>query len=367
MQTTIAKDEKIELFLQNCLKKKLFSGSVYLIGERDRILACGALGYSVVNPEKVRMKKESIFDLASLTKPLCAAFLSILLLREKTFSLNDKVHKFIPEFKKSDKRNIQLIHLLTHTSGLPSWLPLYFYGNDINTHIRYLSQLKLRFHPGKRVLYGCPAYILMSEIIRRVAGERIDKLYKSLVTSPLKLKDTGFNPQRSIKRRIVASEKGNLFEKNLAKGIEGKYAGWRTEIIWGSVHDQNAYTLGGVSGNAGLFSTAEDLFVLSKEFLGEGEGLLSDSERKILFKNGTKGLNEDRSIGWQIASTRGSSAGSFLSPLSIGHTGFTGVSLWLDPKGTRSYILLTNRTHPGYRKFNMNVIRRTFHRIASRF
>ncbi len=358
-------NERIESFLHNCLKNKLFSGAVYLVGERDKILAYGALGYSVVYPEKIEMKRDSIFDLASLTKPLCTALVIAFLLREKTFSLNDYVYQFIIDFKKSDKRKIQLIHLLTHTSGLPSWLPLYLYGDDIKTRIQYLSELRLKFNPGERVLYGCPAYILISEIIRRVTGMRIDKLFQNFVTSPLKLKDIGFNPSLAKKRRIVASEKGNIYEKKMAGERGKKYQGWRNDMIWGKVHDHNAYTLGGISGNAGLFSKAQSLFTLLKQFLPIRKGLLSEPEKKIFSKNVTQGLNENRSLGWQIASTKGSAASAFLSSSSIGHTGFTGVSVWIDLQKARSYIFLTNRIHPNYREFNMNSIRRSFHRIAS--
>ncbi len=361
-----ATSEKIEFFLRTCLRKRLFSGSVYLVGEQDRILAHGAVGSAVNYPRKITMRRGSVFDLASLTKPLCTALITIFLMRGKSFSLNDPVHKFFPEFKKSDKKNIRLKHLLTHTSGIPAWIPLYLYAGSGRERIAYLAGLNLKFSPGTRVLYGCPAYILMSEVIRKATGENINKLYRKLVTAPLKLKDTQFNPSLAKRERIVATERGNVFEKNLA-GKEGEYyKGWRKEILWGHVHDHNAYSMGGVSGNAGRFSTAEDIFSLSKEIHGVGRGLLLEQERRLLFKNRTRSLNEDRTIGWQVASTRGSAAGSSLAASSIGHTGFTGVSLWLDPEKTRTFIFLTNRLHPKYRAFNMNKVRRSFHSIAAR-
>jgi CubicO group peptidase (beta-lactamase class C family) len=358
--------DKIDSFLHTCMRNKLFFGSVYLVGKQDRILTHGAVGSAVIHPRKIPMKKESVFDIASLTKPLCTALLSVLLVREKIFSLNDPVHRFFPEFKKSDKRKIRLRHLLTHTSGIPSWIPLYVHARNRRERITYLAGLNLKFSPGTRVLYGCLAYIVMSEIIRKTTGEGMDRLYMKLVTAPLKLKDTQFNPSLSKKGRIVATEKGNVFEKSLAGKTGKHYRGWIKEVLWGRVHDHNAYSMGGVSGNAGLFSTAEDLFALSKEILAVGKGLLSEQERKLFLLNKTRGLNEDRTIGWQMSSTRGSSSGSFLPISSIGHTGFTGVSLWLDPGKKRTLLFLTNRLHPKYRSFNMNAVRRSFHRIAAR-
>ncbi len=358
--------DKIESFLHTYVRKKFFSGSVYLVGEQDRVLAHGAVGCAVVYPRKIKMKKGSIFDIASLTKPLCTALLSVLLLREKSFSLDDPVYRFLPEFKKSDKSKIRLRHLLTHTSGIPSWIPLYLYTKTRRERISHFANLNLKFSPGTRVLYGCPAYIVMSEVIRKTTGENIDRLYKKLVTVPLSLKDTQFNPSLSRKVRIVATERGNLFERSLVGKVGKHYIGWRKEVIWGRVHDHNAFSMGGISGNAGLFSTAENLFTLSKEILGMGKGLLTKQERKLFLRNRTKGLNEDRSIGWQMASTRGSSAGFSLPGSSIGHTGFTGVSLWLNPENSRTLILLTNRLHPKHHVFNMNAVRRNFHRLAAR-
>ncbi|MEW5807537.1 MAG: serine hydrolase domain-containing protein [Acidobacteriota bacterium] len=361
--------ETIEEFLKICIAERRFPGAVYLVGERDRIIAMGALGYSVLEPIKIEMCERTIFDIASLTKPLCTALLAVILAGHRIFNLNDGIHKFLPRFKEGQKKRIKIIHLLAHMSGLPRWLPLYLHGDDLESRITYLSRIDLKFTPGEWVLYGCPAYIVAAEIIKRAAGERINKLFRDLVTTPLKLKETGFNPPTGKLRRIAASERGNQFEKRLASGMEKKeaarYAGWRKKVIWGESHDHSSFTLGGIAGNAGLFSTVEELFVLSKEFLGFGRGILDRSERNFFLKNLTEGLNEDRTPGWQMASSKESSAGPYLSDSSIGHTGFTGVSLWIDPDRKRTYILLTNRTHPVYREFNMNAIRRRFHRIAA--
>jgi CubicO group peptidase (beta-lactamase class C family) len=133
-------------------------------------------------------------------------------------------------------------------------------------------------------------------------------------------------------------------------------------MIWGACHDLNAWSLGGVSGNAGLFSTARDLHRLALEFLGLGTGLFPEDCRSMFRRDLTPSLNENRSVGWQLAATPGSAAGPFLSPEAMGHTGFTGTSLWMDPREGWILILLTNRIHPIYRPDDMNAVRREFHR-----
>ncbi len=357
--------EKIELFLRSCLAKRLFRGATYLIGEKKKIVAVGAVGRSVVDPETIDMEEDTVFDCASLTKPLCTALLSVILAGYKILNLNDPVWRFLPLFKTGEKGKMRIIHLLTHTSGLPHWVPLYLHADSPRSSLQYLSTVDLLFRPGEKVLYGCPAYIIMGEVIKKAVGEDIDGVFRDLVTAPLDLKDTEFNPPSSKKRRTAASENGNRFERKLTGKEATGYDGYRKKIIWGKVHDHNSFSLGGVAGNAGLFSNVREMFMLSKEFLGIGKGILDRTQRRLFFKNFTDGLNEARSLGWQIASSKGSAAGSRLSQNSIGHTGFTGVSLWIDPERERTYILCTNRTHPLRREFNMNAIRRRFHGIAA--
>ncbi len=135
-------------------------------------------------------------------------------------------------------------------------------------------------------------------------------------------------------------------------------------MIWGECHDLNARGLGGVSGHAGLFSTVPDLHRLALEFLGRGAGLFPPETLDLFRRDLTPELNENRSVGWQLGATPGASSGPFLSPGAMGHTGFTGTSLWIDPAEEWILILLTNRVHPRYRPDDMNAVRREFHRKA---
>jgi len=163
---------------------------------------------------------------------------------------------------------------------------------------------------------------------------------------------------------LAAREEGNVRVREMAGEAAGDFADFRRGMIWGECHDLNAWGLGGVSGNAGLFSTAADLHRLALEFLGQGTGLFDGGCLDRFRRDLTPSLNENRSVGWQLAATPGASAGPFLSPGALGHSGFTGTSLWIDPDGGWVVILLTNRVHPRYRPEDMNAVRREFHRHA---
>jgi CubicO group peptidase (beta-lactamase class C family) len=146
----------------------------------------------------------------------------------------------------------------------------------------------------------------------------------------------------------------------------GEYQNWRRRLVWGEVHDGNAYFLGGAAGHAGLFSTASEVFQLAQQFIGGSSRLLTSETCKLFRQNMTEGLEEARSLAWQLAATKDSTAGNILPPDSFGHTGFTGTSLWIDAEHARVFVLLTNRTHARELPFaNINAVRREFHGLAT--
>jgi len=181
-----------------------------------------------------------------------------------------------------------------------------------------------------------------------------------------------FNPSADKRKQIGASENGNDYERETCvekfPEIRVPRSALRNHLIWGEVHDGNAYFMGGVAGHAGLFSTAEEVFKIAQQFLPNYTQLLKPETTELFRTNFTKGLNEDRSIAFQLASTEGSTAGSKMSPESFGQTGFTGTSLWIDPVKERVFVLLTNRTHNHPLPFvNINSVRRRFHDLAIDF
>jgi serine-type D-Ala-D-Ala carboxypeptidase len=353
-------------YLQSHVDAGDFPGAVFLVSEGDRVLAEGALGLAVVRPERIPVSNTTLYDLASLTKPLAGSVLAARLSRQGRLSFDDPVVRHLPEWVQDGPASrITLLDLLTHRSGLPAWRPLYVHASGRKEYLESLKTLPLDRPPGERVVYSDPGYILLGLALERAGGSPLDRLLAAEVTGPLELADLLYRPSGDMRRSVAATEAGNRTERLLA-GKEGDgYNGWRADVAWGDVHDLNARALGGVSAHAGLFGTARALNRVAREVLGPGTGFLDDRERELMRHNLTKGLGEDRSLGFLLASSPGASAGSALSSRSFGHTGFTGTSLWIDPEARRIYVLLTNRVHPEPREIDMNVIRRGFHEVAA--
>jgi CubicO group peptidase (beta-lactamase class C family) len=343
-----------------------FPGASFLVAEDGRILAEGALGSAVLRPERIAAATSTLYDLASLTKPLAGALLAARLSSGGRLSCDDPLSRHLPEWEApGDASRISLLDLLTHRSGLPAWRPVYIHATGKDAYLERLKRLPLERSPGERVVYSDPGYILLGFALERAGGAPLDRLFAEKIAGPLGLPDLLYRPPDSLRRRTAATEAGNRRERLLA-GSEGDgYNGWRADVAWGEVHDLNARALGGMSAHAGLFGTARAIFRVARELLGPGTGLLDEGQRELMRTNLTAGLGEDRSLGFLLASSPGAPAGRGLSRRSFGHTGFTGTSLWIDPDARRSYVLLTNRVHPEFREIDMNAIRRGFHEVAA--
>jgi CubicO group peptidase (beta-lactamase class C family) len=263
---------------------------------------------------------------------------------------------------------ITVRELLTHTSGLPAWRPLYILAEDEPERAAgAIANLDLEYKPGTRVVYSDLGFIALGILLERMTGQRLAEMAQREIFEPLQLKHTFFNPELALQTGIAACELGNAYEKNMCHETgAGEYANARQRLIWGEVHDGNAYFLGGAAGHAGLFSTASEVFQLAQQFIAESSKLLTPPACKLFRENMTEGLEEARSLGWQLAATPDSTAGNDLPPDSFGHNGFTGTSVWIDAEHRRVFILLTNRTHARALPFaNINAVRREFHSLAT--
>jgi CubicO group peptidase (beta-lactamase class C family) len=342
-----------------------FPGAVALVRERGRDRLVVARGHAVVTPEAIAMAPDTIFDLASLTKPLATALLAAIELEAGQISFDDPVAVYVPEFDRPDRRHVTVLQLLTHTSGLPQWHPFYASPGDPALVASSIAALPLQYVPGQGEQYSDPNFILLGIVLERVAGAPLDVLFAERVARPLGLTRTGFRPAPELRRETAASEVGNGHERAMCGDRCADYHGWRTDVIWGEVHDGNAYFLGGVAGHAGLFGTASEVARIAEQFL-PGSALLRRDETFGLFRRDlTPGFGEHRSVGWQLASTPRSSAGPALEPAAFGHLGFTGTSVWVEPRSGRVYVLLTNRTHPVRREIPMDAIRRHAHELMA--
>lgn len=367
--------EEISEFLRERIEAGDFPSAVYLAAEKGEIVLEGAIGNSVVEPEIIPARLDTIYDLASMTKPLVTGLLVAKLIEKREVDPSDTVSKYFSEFDTVEKRGITIQNLLTHTSGLPSWRPFYLlHGAGSSTGLRedlapIIAGLPLEDLPGTKVVYSDPNFLILTLLVEKLYGRRLDEIAADEIFYPLGLKDTFFNPPPNLRGRTAASEKGNEFEKQtcIEQGYDVSQYNWREYQIWGEVHDGNAWAMGGVAGHAGLFSTARETFRIAQQFLPGYTQILNAETCKIFSATLTHGLGESRSIAFQTAAITRDSAGEELPDTAFGHLGFTGTSLWIDPLKARIYILLTNRTHARALPFQiLNSVRRRFHDLASR-
>lgn len=372
--------KRLSEYLETQIARGAFPGAQYVVGENRQIVREGAVGFAVIEPERIAANVETIYDLASLTKPLVTSLLAVIFAALGAIDLNAPVAQYLDEFDDKSKRRITLTQLLTHVSGLPNWRPLYLETKspaDVPAYIAGLvdDSIEAKTFP---LVYSDLNYILLAYVLERVSGERFDLLAQRRIFDPLDLKRTMFNPPSDLKREIAATEHGQTFEQaNAASDTEAQERGkerkvdnasplpsyWRKDVIWGEVHDGNAYYLGGVAGHAGLFSVAREVFQIANQFL-RGSSLVNEDGLRLFAENLTHGRETSRSIGWILASSKDCSAGPMMPETAMGHTGFTGTSVWIDPDKRRVFVLLTNRIHPRVSAFDMKEVRQQFNTLA---
>ena len=314
----------IEEFLQSEIDVGSFTSAVYAIGDSGGIVAEGVRGNGVVVPVRIPATLDTIYDCASLTKPLVTTTLILQTIK----NIDDKYYDY------------SYRELLTHTSGLRAWLPLYAYtAKYIDTILNEGPEVPR----GTKVVYSDLNFILLWYAL----GNKL--------TIPGAVKDAYLNPRTSLRPRIAATEWGQRYEAKM-----GNIKALRDRLIWGETHDGNAFFAGGTAGNAGLFATARAVFHMAQAWVN-AEILPAEIVREAT-RNHTAGLDDARGLGWQLPT--GSEATKMLSPRAYGHTGFTGTSLWIEPERDRIMVLLTNRVHPCAAPINIQRIRGEFHRMA---
>ena len=328
-----------------------------------------ALGTAVTGKAQRAATLETIYDLASLTKPLVTGLLLARRVERGVIDLDDSLTRYLPEFDGDEKRAISIRHLLAHTSGLAAWKPLYILtGGDRARTLGIIAEQPLESAPGAHVRYSDLGFITLGLLLERLEGATLAELARAEIFEPLKLRKTFFNPEAAIKPKSLRARRAIFTSARCAvmKKPRRILQGWREQLIWGEVHDGNAHFLGGAAGHAGLFSNAEETLRLATQFLAGHTELLAPDTCALFRTNMTEGMEEARSFAWQLAATTDSTAGASLSPDSFGHLGFTGTSCWIDPVRERTFILLTNRTHAHTLPFaNINGVRRQFHTLAA--
>jgi CubicO group peptidase (beta-lactamase class C family) len=377
MSETTPRNEAIDALLSERIAAGDFPGAAYLVSLDGIVHAQGALGDAIRHQNRVTpCSADTIFDVASLTKPVVTGLLLAIAVRENKIDFNDRLSRFFPELEIDDADDVTIEQLAKHTSGFTAWIPFYLeIENEISREEKLRRAVDLILNkepvcaPDSKVIYSDLNFILLGIILERIFGERLDVIASNRVFSPLGLKRTFFNPPSELGDEIAASEFGNGHEKKTCEemGYDTSHFNWREYLIRGEVHDGNCKFFNGISGHAGLFSTIDDLNKLSLQFIPGRSILLDDATIETMTRNRTPQLNEHRSIAFQIASTPDSTASTSLDGNSFGHLGFTGTSLWIDPMKKMAAILLTNRTHDHSLPFvNIKEMRRRFNELAAR-
>lgn len=336
----------IDEFLRTEIALGSFPGASYAIGSSRQIEHLGAHGHAVVVPVRIPATIDTIYDCASVTKALVTTALVLQAVEEGRLTLEQEFHGFPIE------------RLLTHTSGLRAWMPLYADGD-------YLEQILgegAEYAPGTRVVYSDLNFILLWYLLQETFGDYAAAARERIFDRLGIADEAMFHPPASLLPRIAATEFGQRFEvQKLAKRshIEGSREG----LMWGETNDGNSWHHGGTAGNAGLFATARAAYRIVQGWL-DGT-LVPRSLFELATRNHTPGLNENRGLGWQLRSD-GNRATKMLSEGSFGHMGFTGTSVWCDPARDRVMVLLTNRVHPCAAPIAMQAVRGTFHGMAMR-
>ncbi|HKD19567.1 MAG TPA: serine hydrolase domain-containing protein, partial [Thermoanaerobaculia bacterium] len=337
----------VERFLADEIEAGSFPGAVALVGTRDGVLAETAAGAAWVEPGRADATADTLFDLASLTKPLCSGALAAR--AGSSLPLDAAPGRYVPGWKRTRYDGITVGSLLTHTSGLPAWFPFYARGEGAEAYRRTLAEIEPEAKPGERVIYSDVNFLLLGELLETVFGGPLDAAFTALVAQPAGSR-ARFGPVDPAS--AAATEKGDRFERAMTEARGLSYPRFRDGVVRGEVHDGNAYRRGGIAAHAGLFGTARDVWTLARPWL--------EPERATLGRDRTPDLSEARGLAWQGRRAAGSAIPR-MSDRAFGHTGFTGTSLWIDPEAGLVAVLLTNRIHPVVREIPFNDVRRRFH------
>ena len=303
-----------------------FPGATIAVGYRDSVVLLAAVGHYGAD-DKRPVTTETIYDLASLTKVIGLTTAAMMLVDSGKLDLDAPVQRYVPAFQGVNKDRVTIRHLLTHSSGMPAWRPLYAEAKTREEALALIDTTALLKQPGDTFVYSDLGAITLAQAVEAITGQRLNDFLDARLFGPLGMTSTRFLPPESWRNRIAPTEKDTVF---------------RHRLLWGEVHDENAGRLGGVSGHAGLFSTAPDLALFAQWLLhkrAEG-GVVSRFTQKQNIPPGSS-----RALGWDTPSEL-SSAGTKMGPNAFGHTGFTGTSIWFDPDRGLFIILLTNRVNP---------------------
>jgi beta-N-acetylhexosaminidase len=341
--------------VEDAIADKAFPGATLAVGYRGKVSyhAFGKLSYDTDSPA---VKIDTMYDLASLTKVVVTTTL-VEKLAEGDFgqplNLDTPIERYLPEWLSSGsqlewRHMVTIRHLMTHTSGLPPFKEYWRTSTGKQDTLSRIFTEPLEYQPGTRMIYSDLGIMLMAEIIQRLTGKPLDALASDNIFNPLGMKDSLYNPRKILWPEIAPTEVDNQL---------------RHRLVQGEVHDENAYTIGGVSGHAGVFSTSPDLSHFCQTLLNGGVYQHHRILKRATIAEFTAPqplAKNTRTLGW-VVPTEGSSSGHYFSAHSYGHTGFTGTTIWIDPDRQLFVVLLTNRVHPTRENMKIAQVRPAVH------
>ena len=387
MNTAITKEmasSRAEIFrevtalLASGVEEGVYPGAVLILGKNGEELYRGAVGFKSLRTNKseevLPMTADTVFDIASLTSVVGTTTLVMRLVHSGRLKLEDKVVRYLDGFSVFGKSGISIAHLLTHTSGLAHWVPFYEELVRENSSSRmgiltsrgardyvvnYIVRSQLKFAPGQKQMYSDLGLILLGRLCEVLTGLSLDKAVMQYVLQPLGMKNTSYVDLSMIKRRGIHPVKGLI--------APTEDCPWRKRVLWGEVHDDNAWAMGGIAGHSGLFSTAPDLHLFAAQMLAASRGQSEFLPAEIIrgfWQAVERGEDTSWQCGWDTPSSENGMIESKLNPAAVGVCGFTGCSLWIEPESGIDIVLLTNRIHPSRSNKKIRTFRPQLHDAA---
>jgi len=347
---------EVEQAFDEAVGAGVMPGATAVVRRGEEIVFEGAFGCRSLVPERTPVSLETVFDLSSLTKALATSVAVMLLSCDGRLRLEDRVTRFFHNFAVHGKSGVTFRHLLAHCSGLPAWRPFYQRiaeverGGKVNfmaTHeakefvYDAIHREKPEAAPGKKTIYSDLGFILLGQAVEQLSGFTLDRFCRRRIFHPLGLESIGFID--------ISMTRSRHLKPVAAMFAPTEICPWRKRLLVGEVDDENAYAMGGVAGHAGMFAPAREVDALVHELIacyaGRGELVPQSVIRRFWSRDGTVD-GSTWALGWDNPSAEGSSSGHHFSPAAVGHLGFTGPSIWIEPEREIAVTLLTNRVHP---------------------
>lgn len=347
---------RVERGFAEAVEQQVIPGATIVVRVGDEVAFEGAFGFRTIQPDRQPMRLETVFDLSSLTKPLATGIAVMMLMRDGKLRLDDRVTRFCHDFGVHGKGRITFRNLLSHCSGLTAWRPFYQQIADIERggKVNFMASRGAKEYVYEQIhrekpqaasatttIYSDLNFILLGEVIEQIGGVALDRFCREKIYRPLGLRTTDFIDISMVRTRRLEPVPEMFAPTEVCPS--------RKRLLVGEVDDENAYAMGGVAGHAGLFAPVREVDRIVRELLASYDGRSEFVPQKILHEFWTRDATVEGStwaLGWDTPSAEYSSSGRRFSPAAVGHLGFTGTSIWIEPERKIAVSLLTNRVHP---------------------